>query len=259
MTINQVIWILGASQGIGRDLAKALHAEGQHLILSARSESSLQELAEELGDRCEVRAVDVTQSESLLKTAEEIFQYHGRLDSAVYLAATYHPMAISDLDVGKVEQTLRINLQGAFNFIQAVFPEMKRRKAGQIVLVGSVAGYGGLPKSQPYAATKAAMINLAESLYLEARGSGVDIKLVSPGFVRTRLTDKNDFKMPAIIEPQQAAKEIVRGMKARKFEIHFPKRFTRLLKLLQLLPYGLYFKLVGGGATEEESDKGDDS
>lgn len=245
MTKTQVIWIVGASQGIGRALAKALHAEGHYVVLSARSEESLEELSAELGERCEVRTVDVTSGESVLKTAEEIFQTHGRLDSGIYLAATYHPMQLVDLDAAKVEQTLAVNLQGAFSFVQSVFPEMKRRKAGQIVLVGSVAGYAGLPRSQPYAATKAALINLAESLYLEAKGTGVDIKLVSPGFVRTRLTDKNDFDMPAIIEPDKAADFIARGIKSGKFEIHFPKRFTRLLKLLQLLPYALYFKLLG--------------
>lgn len=251
MTETQVVWIVGASQGIGCELAQALHREGRHVVLSARSEAPLQDMADKMGERCEVRPVDVTSTEALLNTAEAIFQAHGRLDSAIYLAATYHPMEVAQLDMDKVEETLEINLLGAFNFVHAIFPEMKRRKAGQIVLVGSVAGYGGLPRSQPYASTKAAMINLAESLYLEAKGSGVDIKLVSPGFVRTRLTDKNEFKMPAIIEPDQAAEEILKGMKSGKFEIHFPKRFTRLLKLLQLLPYSLYFKLVGGGQNKD--------
>lgn len=246
MTTNQVIWILGASQGIGRELAKKLHAQGNHLVLSARSEESLQDLADEFGSRSEVKIVDVVDTESLIRAAEDIFQRHGRLDSAVYLAAAYYPMRLSALDMSEVTKTLEINLQGAFNLVHAVFPEMKRRKTGQIVLVGSVAGYRGLPKSQPYAATKAAMISLAETLHLEAQGTGVDIKLVNPGFVRTRLTDKNDFSMPAILEPEKAAELLAEGMGSGKFEIHFPKRFTRILKLLRVLPYSLYFKLVGG-------------
>lgn len=245
MTKEKVVWIVGASQGIGRALARQMHSEGAHLVLSARSAEPLIELENQLQERCEVQLVDVKNAEVVKKVAEAIYESHGRLDSVIYLAALYHPMKLNSLDIAKVAETLKVNLEGALNLVDAVFSEMKRRGSGQIVLFGSVAGYRGLPWAQPYAATKAAIINLAETLYLEARGTGVDVKLVNPGFVRTRLTDKNNFSMPAIIEPEEAARHISRGLKSSSFEIHFPKRFTLALKLLRLLPYGIYFRLLG--------------
>ena len=137
-----------------------------------------------------------------------------------------------------------INVNGALNTIDAVYPQMRRSGKGQIVLCGSVAGYAGLPNSQPYSLTKAAIINLAQTLKTEAQRYNVDVKLISPGFVRTPLTDKNDFQMPMIVEPEYAAKTIADGLSAKAFEIHFPKKFTWIVKILSLLPYGLYFPIT---------------
>jgi short-subunit dehydrogenase len=134
-------------------------------------------------------------------------------------------------------------LNGAFNAVHAVLPILKSQAHGQFVLCGSVAGYCGLPNGQPYSATKAGVINLAESL--RAEEGHLDIKVINPGFVRTPLTDKNNFKMPMMIEPEEAAKIIVKGLQSKKFEIHFPKRFTFLMKILSVLPDFLYFKIIG--------------
>jgi short-subunit dehydrogenase len=136
------------------------------------------------------------------------------------------------------------NLVGYFNALAAVLPHFVERGAGTVVIVSSVAGYRGLPKSLVYGATKAALINVAETLYLDLHGKGIGVAVVNPGFVRTPLTAGNDFEMPALIEPDEAAREIVAGLARGAFEIHFPKRFTGWLKLLRLLPYGLYFPAI---------------
>ena len=146
------------------------------------------------------------------------------------------------MDINAAMDMVDINFKGALNVVHAALPVLKKRVHGQLALCGSVAGYRGLPYSQPYGATKAALISLAESLKVE--NEELDIKVINPGFVRTPMTDKNDFKMPMIIEPEEAAKIIAKELQTSRFEIHFPKRFTFLVKLLALLPSFLYFKCV---------------
>jgi short-subunit dehydrogenase len=241
---DQVVWIIGASSGIGAALARELAARGATLALSARRKDELEQLNHELGDRHNVFALDTTDAATTLRTAKAIRAAFGRIDRVVFLAAAYAPMKIGALDLAVTKGIVDINLTGAFNLVHAVLPILKTQPVkGQLALCGSVAGYIGLPGGQPYSATKAAIINLAESLHAECKDV-VDIKLISPGFVRTPLTDKNEFKMPMIIEPAQAAKEIADGLLSKRFEIHFPKRFTVLLKLLQLLPYKLSLNLT---------------
>jgi short-subunit dehydrogenase len=158
------------------------------------------------------------------------------------MAAIYDPAPLNQLDIKSAHQMVDINLNGAFNTVHAVLPVLKAQGHGQFALCGSVAGYRGLPNGQPYSATKAAVINLAESLRAEEHN--LDIKVINPGFVRTPLTDKNDFKMPMIIEPEEAAKIIARELQTNCFEIHFPKRFTYIVKLLRILPSRQFFKCV---------------
>lgn len=234
---NQIVWIIGASSGIGCALARELSAHGAILALSARRKDELEKLNNDLGGRHRVFTLDTTDVESTLSTARAIHAEFGRIDRVIFLAAAYAPMKTDALDLTATKNIVDINLTGAFNLVHAVLPILKNQTTkGQLALCGSVAGYVGLPGGQPYSATKAAIINLAESLYAECKDS-VDIKLISPGFVRTPLTDKNNFTMPAIIEPEQAAKEIAEGLRSRRFEVHFPRRFTMFLKLLRWLPY----------------------
>ena len=234
------IWIIGASSGIGAALASEISQRGAEVTISARRKDALEEIAGRLSHKPALAPLDVSKSEEL-KTAFEKF---GPFDSVIFLAAIYSPGLLEDMDLAKAKTMVDINVNGALNTIDAVYPQMRRSGKGQIVLCGSVAGYAGLPNSQPYSLTKAAIINLAQTLKTEAQRYNVDVKLISPGFVRTPLTDKNDFQMPMIVEPEYAAKTIADGLSAKAFEIHFPKKFTWIVKILSLLPYGLYFPIT---------------
>jgi short-subunit dehydrogenase len=160
------------------------------------------------------------------------------------MAGDYQAMRAWELDLAAAQQMIDINWGGFLNGLSVVIPRLMGAGRGGIALVSSVAGYRGLPKSLVYGPSKAALINLAETLYLDLKPKGLGIYVINPGFVRTPMTDKNDFHMPALIEPAEAAAEIVRGLEKGEFEIHFPKRFTRLLKLLRHLPYSLYFPAI---------------
>lgn len=237
-------WIIGASSGIGKALAIELHRLGHELILSSRNRQKLDVLNQSLGSRHTVISVDVADHDLAKDTVDELYSTFTKIDSVIFMAGTYSPKAITDMDITETIQTIEVNLLGAMNIVQCILPNLKKQKSGQIALCSSVAAYRGLPNGQPYSASKAGLSNFAESLYLEMKPFGIDIKLISPGFVRTTLTDKNEFKMPMIIEPDQAAKSIVKGLDLNAFEIHFPKRFTYLMKLLRVLPNWIYFSLV---------------
>lgn len=241
---NKVIWIIGASSGIGEALAHEMASRGAVLALSARRKDKLEKLKGSLGEsQHKILAVDVSDAELVTRTAGAIRAAFGRIDSIIFLAAGYKPMKLESLDLAVTRQIIDVNLMGAFNVINAALPILKDQPEGQIALCGSVAGYIGLPGGQPYSATKAGIINLAESLRAEFPKK-IDIRLISPGFVRTELTDKNDFKMPMIISPEEAAKTIADGLTGRRFEIHFPKCFTLWLKLLRMLPYSVALNIT---------------
>ncbi|MEY8119866.1 SDR family NAD(P)-dependent oxidoreductase [Falsihalocynthiibacter sp. BN13B15] len=229
----ETIWIIGASDGIGAALAREWARRGARLILSARSEDKLQELAASLGTDHVIVPLDVGDRASLEKAAKEIATFTP-LDRVIHLAALYDPGKISDLSPERAAQIVTVNLTGSFHIAQ-IAPRLLRA-GGQLALCGSVAGYIGLPQGQIYSATKAAVINLAESLRAELAGS-FDVRLISPGFVETRLTQRNTFTMPAIVTPEVAACAIIDGLNTGRFEIHFPRRFTYVLKLLSALPY----------------------
>ncbi|HCM83056.1 MAG TPA: SDR family NAD(P)-dependent oxidoreductase [Alphaproteobacteria bacterium] len=241
---NQIIWIIGASSGIGRALAGELARRGATLALSARRQDELAALQAELGGAHRSFALDVADVDGVALTAKTIQARFGRIDRIIFLAAAYTPMQTDQMDLAAVRQMIDVNLTSAFYLAHAALPMLKLQGGRpQLALCGSVAGYTGLPGGQPYSATKAGIINLAESLYAEHHRH-IDVRLISPGFVRTPLTDKNDFKMPMIITPQQAARAIADGLLSSRFEIHFPKRFTLFLKLLAALPYGLSLRIA---------------
>mgnify|MGYP006169551319 FL=1 len=228
--ITERIWIIGASSGIGAAVAQAYAKRGAQVIVSARSEAPLRQLAQSIG--AQPVACDVGDRASLEAAADAIAA-GGPLDRIVHLAALYDPGLIAELDPVKAAQLVQVNLMGTFHVAQ-IGPRLLR-EGGQLALCGSVAGYIGLPKGQIYSATKAAVISLTESLRVERRDR--DIRLISPGFVRTPMTAMNDFDMPAVISPEAAADAILRGLDRSGFEIHFPRRLTYALKLLRLLPY----------------------
>lgn len=242
---GKTVWLVGASTGIGRATASALHARGAHVIVSARNADTLEQFA---ADHAGARALplDVTDRAAVRAAAQRIEQ-EGGLDGMVYCAGHYRAMDADAIDLDDMVRHVDINYVGALTLLDAVLPRMLRAPQRQhfISLVGSVAGYGGLPRSLAYGPTKAALINLAQTLYLGLRHKGVGVSIINPGFVETPLTAQNNFRMPALLTPDQAAHAILRGWERGAFEIHFPKRFTLWLKLLSLLPHGLYFRLVG--------------
>lgn len=235
---GKTVWIIGASEGIGAALARALAARGARLILSARNRAALEALAAECGG-AQVLPLDLAAAGSLAAAAGSLAPR--TLDAVICTAALYDPGLVADLDPVATERLVAVNLLGSFEVGRLAPPLL--RDGGQLVLFGSVAGYLGLPGGQPYSATKAAVNNLAESLRAEL-APRIDVRLVCPGFVATRLTAKNRFTMPAVITPEEAAEHTLRGLARRGFEVHFPKRFTLGVKLLRALPYALSLRLT---------------
>jgi len=239
---DKTIWIIGASSGIGAALAVNLAAKGSRVIISARNETALQSVR---GDKnnIDILPFDVSTIKDVERATDKVFAQYKKIDSIVFLAAAYNPTKITEISVDEMASMMDINFMGAFHVVYCVLPHLIKQGVGQIALCGSVAAYRGLPNGQPYSATKAALMNFTESLRFEVAHHGIDVKLISPGFVRTPLTDKNDFSMPMMIEPIEAANYIAKGLLSSKFEIHFPFMFTKIMKFIRIIPDFLYFKL----------------
>jgi NAD(P)-dependent dehydrogenase (short-subunit alcohol dehydrogenase family) len=240
---GKVCWLVGASSGIGRATAARLHALGARVIVSARSAAPLAAFAA-AHPGAEALPVDATDRAALQAAAQQLIAAHGRIDLVLYCAGTYQPVRATQFDLDAMLRHQQVNYVGALHLLDAVLPRLLEQGEGHLSLVGSVAGYRGLPQALAYGPTKAALINLAEILYLDLRPRGIGVSVVNPGFVETPLTAQNRFHMPALITPEEAAEEIVRGWRRGRFEIHFPKRFTLWLKALRLLTYRPYFAAV---------------
>lgn len=232
------VWIVGASSGIGRALAQALHAQGARVFVSARGASALNEFAAQHPGATAL-PLDVTDAAAMRGAAQAIAQA-GTLDCVVYCAGHYRELRATAFDLSEMIRHERVNYTGALHALDAVLPQLLAQGHGHISLVSSVAGFRGLPKSLAYGPTKAALINLAETLYIDLCDRGIGVSLINPGFVETPLTAQNEFAMPALISPEEAARRILAGWRRGHFEIHFPKRFTLWMKTLQLLPFRLY-------------------
>jgi NAD(P)-dependent dehydrogenase (short-subunit alcohol dehydrogenase family) len=243
--MNRKVWITGASSGIGRALALRLARAGDIVAASARRGAELELLAAEaLPGRIVAVPVDVADAQAMARSASDIETAIGALDLAIFNAGTHEPVEIESFDPAPFRRLMEINYMGAVNGLAAVLPRFIARRAGQIAVVSSVAGYRGLPSASAYGPTKAALINLCESLKPDLDRFGVRIQLVNPGFVRTPLTERNRFPMPFLMEVDDAAARVAAGLDKGAFEITFPRRFTFLLKLARMLPYTLYFRLV---------------
>lgn len=243
----KVAWVTGASSGIGRALALELARQGVKVAATARRGEELATLAAEAAATggvilpCEG---DVTDAEGIAAVEKKAVAAFGPIDLAVLNAGLFIPVKAEPFDLAAFVKTFDVNLKGAAACLAAVLPAMTARRSGRVVIVASVTGYGGLPSSAAYGATKAALINMAESLKFDLDKLGVSIQVANPGFVDTPATQKNEFEMPALMEVGEAAKRIVRGVESGGFEITFPKRFTYVLKVLRLLPYPAYFWLI---------------
>ena len=237
----KTIWIIGATDGIGKALVEKIDTTfDASFILSARSQDKLKDIANNLTNKVQIISCDVADFESFKKSSYKALEL--KPDTIIYLPAFYEPSLICDIELDNLDKTIQTNLTAVFYLIKFVLPYLKQNISCQLAITASVAGYLGLPRSQPYAATKAGVINLVESL--KAENQELDIRLINSSFVKTQLTEKNNFKMPGILESKDAADAIIKGLNSNSFEIHFAKKFTFILKIIASLPYKLYFKIA---------------
>ncbi|MES1926342.1 SDR family NAD(P)-dependent oxidoreductase [Salinisphaera sp. T31B1] len=244
MSTHRVVWITGASSGIGAALAREMADHGWQVAASGRDRARLASVCEHLPAAIHAFPLDVTDRAANRSVVAAIESRLGPIDLAVFNAGVGSAFSVDRFDAEDVFSRMQINYGGAVNGIDAVLASMRSRRAGHIALTASVAGFRGMPGAAPYCASKAAMIALAESLRPDLAARGIDISVITPGFVATPLTAKNRFPMPFIIEPDEAARRIRRGLAARRFEITFPRRLSYMLKVLQRLPYAAYFPLI---------------
>jgi short-subunit dehydrogenase len=239
----QRVWLVGASSGIGAALAKGLLERGARVALSARSVDALQALAQPHAGAL-VLAMDAANPQDWSDGHAKLCAAWGGVDLVIFCAAQYQPERSWQVRSERARSTIATNLSSVYFGLEAVLPAMIERGTGALAVVASVAGYMGLPNATVYGPTKAALINLAELLYLDLRPRGIGVYLINPGFVRTPLTALNDFPMPALILPEQAAERIVEGFERGRFEIDFPRRFTRVVRMLSRLPYRWRFAVL---------------
>lgn len=244
---DRCVWITGASSGIGLSLAERMMRDGWSVAGSARSAEALTKLEKLHPGRFFAYPLDVTDEAGAKAVVARIRQERGRLDLAVLAAGTHLPVDVEDFEVKPFRTLVEINLMGVVNCLAAVVPGFMSKRCGHIAIVSSVAGYGGLPTAAAYGATKAALNNMTAALKFDLDQYDVKTQLVCPGFVRTPLTDRNPFPMPFLMEPEDAAEAFYKGLQSDGFEITFPRRFAIILKLLNALPYALYFRLVKRG------------
>lgn len=234
-------WIVGASEGLGREVAKTLSRAGAEVIVSARSEDRLKNLVSELPGKSSYITVDVADRAAVEKAATEA----GDLDGVIYLAGVYWPMKAQDWDNEKADMMGEVNFLGASRVVGSVIKNMVAKNAGHIVLVGSLSGFRGLPGAIGYCSSKAGMMSLAESMQADLRTTPIEVQLINPGFIKTRLTEKNDFNMPFIMPAEDAAKEVFDHMNTDTFKKSFPMVFSWVFRLSQFMPDWMYYRLFG--------------
>ena len=241
------IWLTGASYGIGRSLALELAGHGAHLGLTARSEDKLEQLRREIedaGGRAVVLPGDVTDRDAMRRVVESMHRELGGIDVLVANAGSHVPTDVDAFDVKQYMDLMQLNYAGALNCIEAVLPQMLAERSGHLVGVSSLAGYRGATGAAAYGASKSALIHFLESMRFDLAGRGVDVTIVNPGFVRTPLTDRNEFDMPFLVEPDRAARIIRRGIERRRREVTFPFPFNWFIKFLRVLPMPLYMLIM---------------
>ena len=247
MEEKKIIWITGASSGIGKALAIKFAENGWIVAASARRENLLSEL-NQVNQNIHSFPLDVTEIANCKLVAKKIIEKFNNIDICVFGTGMHDPKSEKKFNLDKIRKIMEVNYFGTMNSINSVYEYFSEKKNGQISIISSVAGYRGLPAAGAYCASKAALTSFAESLYFDMQMKNVRVSLISPGFIKTPMTDQNDFPMPMIKSPEFAANEIYKGLIVKKkFEIHFPKAFTYFLKFLQVLPSSLYFKLVAKG------------
>ncbi len=240
---HKKIWITGASSGIGKAVAEKFAKEGWKVAVSARRREILEDMSK--NDKIFSYPLDVTNQDQVNSTFNKIIEDFGELDLCIFSSGTYDPKSEKSIDVDKIKNVINVNFVGVVNCVKSVEKNFKQKKSGKISIVSSIAGYRGLPNSSGYGPSKAALTNFAESIYFDFKKFNVNVSVISPGFIKTPLTDKNEFAMPFLETPEFAAKKIYNGLtKDKSFEIHFPKPLTLLLKFFRILPYKIYLFLI---------------
>ena len=255
MTAKETVWITGASSGIGRALALRMAREGYRVAASARRGDELDKLQREAaaaGGEIVPVPLDITKAEEVLPALDCIEHDMGPISIAVLCAGTYAPVMARELTAAKARPVFELNLMGTVNCLERLIGRMSERKNGRIAVVASLAGYFGLPTSAIYGGSKAALINMAEALRPDLAREGVTLQIVNPGFVKTPLTDKNEFPMPFLMEVDDAVDAFYHGLHSDRFEITFPRRFSLMLRLLQMLPYRLALALTARAMPKEK-------
>lgn len=234
-------WIIGASSGIGRALVEAGHKKGWKMLISARNATALMELSQSFN--ASPFALDATQHDQVGKVARKVFKDR-HIDYVLFNVGNYQPMGLNNFSHDNVESMLRSNFLSATYLIEAITPLLKAQGGGHVLFNISASAYRGLPNAAGYGASKAALLHMIESLTPEAKQQNIRFRVINSGFVKTRLTDRNSFKMPFLMTPSQAAERIMKGLDSGAYEIAFPKRLTWPLKLMRVLPYSWYFALT---------------
>ena len=244
MSENQKkIWITGASSGIGKALAEKFAAEGWKVATSARRKEILDEMSRH--ENIFSYPLDVTNQDQINTSFKKIVEDFKGLDLCVFSSGTYDPKLEQEINIKQNKFVMETNFFGVLYCINTVENYFKNKRDGHISIVSSVAAYRGLPNSSGYGPSKAALTNLTESLYFDFKKHNVRISLISPGFIKTPLTNQNTFNMPFIKTPEFAADQIFNGLnRTNAFEIHFPKGLTVILKILRILPYYVYLFLI---------------
>lgn len=241
MANQNCAWVIGASQGMGKELAKLLADQGWQLVISARNEVALKDLANLTG--ATVAVMDATDQQAVQQTVAAVYDQQ-QPQLVIMNVGDYSPMPTDDFDVALFEHLTVINYLANVYLLNALIPKMTESGGGQILLNVSASAYRGLPNAAPYGAAKAATLHLAESLHPQLLEKSIRLRVINPGFVKSRLTDKNNFKMPFLMTQQQAAQRILKQIGTTSFEISFPRRLTWTLKLLRCLPYSIYFRIM---------------
>ena len=242
---QQRVWVIGASSGIGEARVRALFQKGARVALSSRRVDRLEAIAQGYPkEDYLILPVDVMREADVQDAYQKIEKEWGGVDLLLFVSGIYIPMRADTFNMTNAQKTVDSNILGPMRAVATVLPAMLNRSSGHIAIVGSVAGYSGLPKALAYGPTKAAMINFCETLFYDLQPKGIGVHMISPGFVETEATAQNDFEMPALISATTAANEILDGIARGEFDIHFPKRFSGFLKFLRLLPYPIYFWIL---------------
>ena len=248
MKKQKTIWITGASTGIGAETALHLARQGCHILVTARSQDKLEALAKEAENfkgKITPAPGDVTKPKKMTELFEGLEKDHGPIDIVLLNAGTYFADEENSFKASTCKKTFDINVQGVANCLEPVLKAFTERQSGHIAIVASVAGFRGLPRSLSYGPTKAALINMAEALYMDYKPHGIKVQVINPGFIKTPLTDKNDFEMPMLMPVDEAAQALIRGLDSNKFEIVFPWQFVYIAKTIGLLPNKAYLWLMG--------------